>query len=185
MQNALFFLIETLATLYIVTYLLRFILQWVRADFYNPLSQFILRFTNPLVLPARRVLPSIGSIDAPTLVVLVALQCLATWLLLAIGNVDLSLSRFVVLVLTRLVLLTLTLYTVSIFVYVILSWIGQAGYSPVALILADLNEPILRPFRRVIPPIAGLDLSPLAALLLIQALSIWIQSEVGFQRGLL
>lgn len=85
------------------------------------------------------------------------------------GNVSISLSQFSLLVLYRLIRLTLQFYFVSILVYVILSWIGQRGYNPIAVVLSELNEPVLRPFRRILPPIAGLDLSPLLLLILIQA----------------
>lgn len=172
MQNALVFLIKTLTDLYILTYLLRFILQWVRADFYNPISQFVIKVTNPFVVPARRVVPSFGGIDMPTLIVLILLECLATWLLLAVAGLSVNPNRFALFVFLRLTSLTLWFYTVSILVYVILSWFAQGGYSPISMILSQLNEPILRPFRRMLPPIGGLDLSPLIALILLQAVSI-------------
>ena len=185
MQSALFFLLNTLTDLCILGFLLRFLLHWVKADLYNPLSQLVLKFTNPLILPARRFLPSLAQIDVPTLIVLIGLESLATWLLLSISNLDPGFSRFIVLVLMRLALLTLTFYTVSIFIYVISSWIGQGTSSPIARILFDLNEPILQRFRRILPTIGGIDLSPLAALLLIQALNIAIQSNGNFPRYLL
>lgn len=169
MQNSIIFLVKTLSDLYLLTYLLRFILQWVRADFYNPLSQFVLRVTNPLVLPARRVLPQARSIDLPTLLILIALECLFTWALLALGGFSLPVNTFLFFVLLRLISLALWFYSVSILIYVILSWIGPGGYHPVAVILAEINEPVLRPVRRLLPPIAGLDLSPLLVLILIQA----------------
>jgi YggT family protein len=151
---------------------LRFVLQWVRADFYNPVSQFVLKATNPLVLPARRVLPSVRSIDLPTLVVLFVLQALATWLLLSIADATVSVATFLQLVVLRTLALTLSLYLICIFAYVILSWFAQARYSPVAALLADIVNPVMRPVRRIVPPIGGLDLSPLLVLLLIQAILI-------------
>jgi YggT family protein len=168
MHNALFFLVKTFSDLYLLTFLLRFILQWVRADFYNPLSQFLFRVTNPLVLLARRIVPSARSVDLPTLVVLFALELLVTWLLLFIGGFSVSVPLFLQFVALRLINLTLWFYSVSILVYVILSWVAH-GYSPMSLILSQLNEPLLRPVRRLLPPIGGLDLSPLLVLILIQA----------------
>ncbi len=185
MQSALFFLLKTLTDFCILGFLLRFLLHWVRADLYNPLSQFVLRFTNPLVLPVRRILPSQNTIDFPTFTVLVSLEIFSTWLLLTVSGLDFGFSRFIILVLMRLILLTLTFYTFSIFIYVLSSWISQSAYSSITRILFDLNEPILKPFRRVLPPMGGIDLSPLVALLLIQTLNIAIQSSGNFPRYLL
>jgi YggT family protein len=170
MRNSLFFLIKVLGNLYLALLLLRFIMQWVRADFYNPVAQFIVKATNPLVVPARRVIPATSSIDIPTLVILILVQAAATWLLLNIASIPIGLAEFAVLVILRLALLTLSLYTWTILVFVILSWVSP-GYHPLAGVLGELNEPVLRPFRRIIPPISGIDLSPLLVLILIQAIS--------------
>ncbi len=171
-MTAVLFLIKTFTDLYLLTYLLRFLMQWARADFYNPLAQFVVRVTNPLVRPARRFLPSVRSVDAPTLIVLAALEALATWLLLAVSGIGFPGGYFVLLVVLRLVNLTLWFYTIAIIVYALLSWVAQADYSPIAALLDDLVAPVLRPARRVLPTIGGLDLSPLIVLIVIQALRI-------------
>ncbi len=172
MRNSLIFLTRTLGDLYLLTFLLRFVMQWVRADFYNPLAQFVVKATNPLVVPARRVIPSAGSIDLPTLVILVALEALLTWALVALVNVSLPAPTFVFFVLLRLINALLWLYVVSIFIYVIMSWVSPAGYSPIGRILMDLNEPLLRPVRRFLPPIGGFDLAPLIVVILIAAVRV-------------
>lgn len=172
MQNALIFLFKTLTDLYLIAFLLRFVLQWVRASYYNPLSQFILRVTSPLVVPARRVLPSIGGVDAPTLIVLIALEFLVTWALTALLGFSLPAGPFVLYVLLRLVALTLRFYTIALLIYVLLSWFGGRGASALGSVLGDLVEPVLRPVRRIVPPIGGLDLSPLLLMLLLQAVLI-------------
>ena len=169
MRSSLIFLTKTLADFYLLTFLLRFILQWIRADFYNPFAQSIVKITNPLILPLRRVVPTSNSVDVPTLVALVLLETIVTWVLVYISGISMTLNLLPLLVLYRIISLTLWFYSISIFVYVILSWIGQGGYNPIASILSELNEPLLRPFRRILPPLAGLDLSPLLALILIQA----------------
>ncbi len=174
MRDSLFFLIRVLSHLYLLLFLLRFIMQWIRADFYNPLAQFIVRATNPLVVPARRLIPASSGIDLPTLVLLVLLEVIATWLLLYVASSPATLIQFAVFVLLRLVSLTLSLYTWTILVYVILGWISPGGYHPLTMMLAELNEPVFRPIRRLLPPISGLDLSPLLAVILIQALSLAI-----------
>ena len=170
--NAAFYLVKTLTDLYLLTFLFRFILQWVRADFYNPLSQFIVRATNPLVVPARRIVPSVGELDVATLVVLAALECAVTWLLLAIVGTGFAFDTFMVYVLLRLISLTIWLYSIAILVYVVLSFLAQAAYSPIAMLLGQVVGPVLRPVRRIIPPIAGLDLSPWLVFILLQALMI-------------
>ncbi len=174
MRDSLYFLIRVLSHLYLLLFLLRFLMQWIRADFYNPLAQFIVRATNPLIVPARRIIPASASIDLPTLIVLVVIEVIATWLLLSISPFSWAWTELPMLVLLRLMNLTLTLYTWTILVYVILSWVSPGGYHPLAMMLAELNEPVLRPIRRILPPIAGMDLSPLLAIILIQAVSLAI-----------
>jgi YggT family protein len=170
MQNSLIFLIKTLSDLYVLVYLLRVILQLGRVDLYNPLAEFILRVTNPLILPLRRLLPRTRIVDLSSVLVLFGLECLATWLLLRLLGASVSVATFVSFAFLRLASLTLWFYSVSILVYVILSWVGQGGYGPMAAVLSRFNEPLLRPVRRILPPIAGLDLSPLLVLILIQAI---------------
>jgi YggT family protein len=172
--DVLRFLVKTLTDLYLLVFMLRLIVQWVRADYYNPFSQFIVRATNPLIVPARRLLPSVGNIELPTIVVLVLLQCLVTYILLALLGATMDAFGFIILVGIRLIRLVIWTYTIAIFIYVILSWIAQAGYNPIALVLVQVVDPVLRPVRRIIPPIAGLDLSPLLVLILLQAASIGV-----------
>ena len=170
MSSSLFYLVKALGDLYLLAFLLRFLLQWVRADFYNPFTQAIVQITNPLVRPATRLIPTSRSVDVPTLSVLVVLEGILTWFLLYIGGIQSgSIAPFPVLILFRLISLTLWFYSVSILIYVILSWVGPRGRHPIAAVLADLNEPILRPARRILPTIAGLDLSPLLVLIIVQA----------------
>lgn len=168
MRNALIFIVDNLSDLYVAMFLLRLILQWVRGSYQTGLSQFVMRITGPLVVPARRLLPSVRRIDVPTVVVVIVLECVASLLLYSIAGLPLLPDVFAGTVLLRLVSLTLWLYSAGIFIYVILSWVVQ-GYHPVAATLATLVDPLLRPARRIIPPIAGLDLSPMLVLILLQA----------------
>ena len=170
MRSLLFSLVKALGDLYLLAFLLRLLLQWVRADFYNPFTQAIVQITNPLVRPASRFIPSSRSVDVPTVTVLVLLEGFLTWFLLYIEGIRTgTLAQLLLLVPFRLIGLALWFYSVSILVYVILSWVGPRTRHPIAVVLADLNEPILRPARRLIPTIAGLDLSPLLVLILVQA----------------
>ena len=172
MRTSLFYLVKALGDLYLLAFLLRLLLQWVRADYYNPFTQAIVRITNPLVSPAARLIPTSRGVDVPALVVLILLEGVLTWLLLTIGNISpAAVAPFPLLVVYRLLSLALWFYSVGILIYVILSWVGPGTRHPVAAALGDLIDPVLRPARRLIPTIAGLDLSPLLVLILVQAAS--------------
>jgi len=171
MQDPLIFIVDSVSRLYVATFVLRFIFQWVRGTYHTPLGQIVMRVTAPLVVPARRVLPSVRGIDVPTLIVTIALEAVATLLLYFIVGLPLRLDYFVGSVLVRLVSLTLQIYWFAILIYVILSWVAQ-GYHPVAAALSTLVDPLLRPARRIIPRIAGLDLSPMVVMILLYALTL-------------
>lgn len=176
MQNSLLFLVKTLSDLYLVTFVLRLILQRVGADFYNPMSQFVLRVTNPVVARARRIVPTVGGVDLPTLAALVVLQCLVTWLLLALANVNFSGPGFAQYVFFRLINLTLWLYSICLIGFIVLSWVMAIQYnSSLRSLFGAIDEivaPVLRPVRRILPTIGGLDLSPIPVFILIQAIEI-------------
>jgi YggT family protein len=173
MQDALIFIFRSLLDLYIICFVLRLLLQWVRADFRNPLSQFILRVTDPLVIPVRRLVPAIGSLDTATLLIAVIIQLIATAILVNVACVgDTDIIQLVGIALVRLLQLSLRIYLFVVLIYVILSWVAPGGsYNPAANLLASLVEPVLAPVRRLVPTIGGLDLSALFVLIGIQALS--------------
>ncbi len=173
MSSALIFILRSLIGLYIVAFVLRAILQWVRADIRNPLSQFILRITNPLVLPVRRVIPSIGPMDSASLLIALVLQILATMILIRFACVgDANPLQIAWISVLQLIHLVLRIWFFVIIVYVILSWISPgASHNPAASLLASIAEPLLAPLRRLIPPIGGMDLSPVFAIIGIQAVT--------------
>lgn len=169
-SNPLVFLIKTAFGLYILAVLLRFLLQLSRADFYNPVSQVLVKVTQPVLRPLRRVIPGIAGIDIAAVVLLIALQLIELVLvsLVQTGAV-VSLLPLLVLAVAELLDLVLNVYLVAIIVQAILSWV-QPGYNPATAILYSLTEPVLRPAQRIIPPLGGLDLSPLVVIVLIQLL---------------
>lgn len=172
MQDALIFVFRSLLELYIIAFVLRLILQWVRGDFRNPLSQFILRITDPLVVPLRRLVPAIGRLDTATVLIALALQLLVTTVLInmaCIGAADPA--QLLILAVLRLVQLVLNIYFFVIIAWVVLGWIAPGGYNPAISLLGSVVEPVLAPLRRLIPPIGGIDLSPLFAIIGIQALT--------------
>lgn len=168
--NAVTYLVGTLIDLYIAAVLLRLLLQWVKADFYNPLSQFLVKLTNPPLLPLRRVVPSIGRLDTASVLLMLLLEILGVWLVAQIGSLPISWPQLLVFSVTKLLMTVLMTYFFLIIVSVILSWLGQGIRHPFVPLVYQLTEPVLRPFRKVIPPIAGIDLSPLFALIAIRFL---------------
>jgi len=172
MQDALIFIVKTLLELYIITFFLRFILQWVRADFRNPISQFLVRVTNPLIIPIRRLIPSIGGLDTATIMIILLLELTLTIVLINLTCMgEPYFIQIIGLTLLRIVYLVLRIYLFVILIYVVMSWISPGTYNPAVSLLASVAEPALKPLRRFIPPIAGLDLSALFALIAIQALT--------------
>jgi YggT family protein len=176
MRNSLILIVDALSNLYISMFVLRFVLQWIRASYQNPLAQFVFRVTSPLVVPARRMLPSVRGLDVPTLVVAILLEGIATALVFSIVGVTPSLQSFIGSVILRLLRLTLWLYCGMILIYVIMSWIANRQYHPVGAALSEIVEPVLRPVRRLVPPVAGVDLSPLIVVILLQAIIIALPS---------
>lgn len=178
MNQALTFLLGTLLNLYIGIFFLRLILQYVRADYRNPVSQFIVRVTNPLVTPLRRNIPPIGNIDTATLLVLITLEVLATILLVSLdcGQAP-NVIQVIQIAVLRLVYLMLRVYLFAIAIHAILSWVSPGAYSPVSSLLATIVTPVLAPIRKLIPPIGGFDLSVLFAFIAIQFLTILLPIE--------
>lgn len=175
MQDAALFILRTLFDLYLLTFAVRLIMQWAAVDRRNPLVQFILRVTNPLVIPLRRVLPPMDRIDTATLVALLGLQVLGTFLLIRVACIiDPAIWQVLALAVLNVAKLALNVFSGSIIIYVVLSWVNPGGYNPAVAVVTTIVEPVLAPFRRLIPQIGGLDLSPLFALILIQALSMLI-----------
>lgn len=172
MSAAVFFIIQTLFELYILCFLLRLVLQVTRADFHNPLSQFIVRVTNPVVAPLRRVVPSFRGLDTATLIVFLVLEAVATLLLAWYADIQPAVGTAIILVLLRAVYTMVRMYVFAVLIYAILSFVSPGTYNPLSSVLASICEPLLRPVRRVIPAIGGLDLSPLFVIIGLQALLI-------------
>lgn len=167
------YLIQTLLTLALLAVVLRFLLQLVRADFYNPISQFLARLTNPLVLPLRRVIPSLGGLDLSSLLLALVLQIAAIVALLTLNgvgppNIGLLLVWSVLGVLG----LVVNIYFFALLAMIILSWIAPASRHPALLMLFQLTEPVMAPFRKMLPNMGGLDFSPILVFILINIIQI-------------
>ncbi len=174
-MDALYYIVDSILTFAVYAFLLRVLLPLARADFRNPLSQAILSLTNWLVLPLRRVLPPAGRLDTASLVALLAVQVAATLVLFRLQTgVLFPFVPLLVASLRMLLLSTLLLFTVLIVIYALLSFVAPGVRSPATALLASLCEPLLRPLRRVLPVVGGLDFSPLVAIVALQALRILI-----------
>ncbi len=165
LTNPLVFLIQTLFGLYILAVLLRFILQLVRADFYNPVSQFLVKITTPPLKLLRRFIPGLGGLDLSALVLVWGLKYLELLLILLISGVTINLWGPLLWSIPELVELLINIFLFAILIQVILSWVNPGNYNPVSALLSSLTEPVIRPARNLLPPISGLDLSPMLVMI--------------------
>ena len=171
---ALLFIFDALLTLVVVAFLLRLLMPMVRADFRNPIGQAVLQLTSPVVMPLRRLLPPAGRVDLAAVVALLLVQLVKTALLLVAGS-SLAPASLLYRGLHDLASTVLQFYFVAVLVYALLSWVAPGGHGPGALLLSRICEPLLRPLRRIVPPIGGLDLSALFVLIGLQALQILLR----------
>lgn len=169
-NNGIIFLINTLLQIALGIMLLRILLQLVRADFYNPISQLVWRLTQPLVRPLQRMIPRYRTLDLAGTILLYVLALIYVKVLTMLWGLDAGYGLLLVQALLKLLSLTFNLYTLSLFAQALLSWVGPGVSNPAANVLWSLNEPLLRPVRRVLPPLAGLDLSPIPVMLGLQVL---------------
>jgi len=170
--SAVVFIVNSLAQLYLFVLLLRLWLPWLGADFRNPIAQAILKLTSPIVIPVRRIVPPLGKLDTATVLVAFIIQYITILLILLILGQTAGFAPIAITALVNLVLLSLKLFVFAIIIRVILSWFAPAGYNPGIALIQTMTDRILAPFRRIIPPMGGLDISPIFAIILIMALTI-------------
>lgn len=179
-SNAAVFLIKFAFNLYLGALLLRILLQQFRADFFNPLSQLIWRVTQPVCAPLQRVIPRYRRFDTAALVLLLVLSHVFIHLVAWLRGWDIGMVAALTFTVQKVIALLLSIYTLSLFGQAILSWVGPGINNPATNVLYSLNEPLLRPVRRWVPPIANLDLSPLLVILGLQVLRILINLNPNF-----
>jgi YggT family protein len=184
--GALGFIFGTILNVYAMVVALRFVMQVTRADYYNPLAQFVVKATDPLLVPLRRVIPSIKRYDTASallcfgvlLVKLLVFKLMSLGYVPAIGRslpVDaIPVAKLVIVALIDLVHLFFNIFIFSLFIQAILSWIPNASGNPVQGLLSAITEPVLRPARRFIPPMGGLDLSVFATIIGLYALRMFV-----------
>ena len=184
--EALIYIVQTLGSLYLLIVLLRFILQLVRADFYNPLSQFTVKATQPLLKPLRRIIPGFGGLDLASLAlaILVQLVLMVLVILIASANpaaVGLQLLVWAIIAVTS---LFLKIFFFAMIISVILSWVAPGSYNPGAQLVNQICEPLLAPFRRLLPNLGGLDISPIFAFIALNLLDRFVIGNLAMMSGM-
>ncbi len=191
LMNAGIYLINLLFGLYLLAVMLRFLLQTIRADFYNPICQFLVTVTNPALKPLRRWVPGYRGIDWPSILLMFLLQAIEICLvaLLVSGQIPVAIS-FPVIIASKLLVLLIYIYIFVIIIQAIISWIQPGSYSPFTVLLYQLSDPLVKPIKRYIPVTGGIDWSPfiilillnLALMLLARPLQDWGNYLSGFPR---
>ncbi len=173
LNDILVYLIQILLSLFLLAMLLRFLLQLVRADFYNPISQFLVKVTNPLVLPLRKVIPGYAGVDLASLLLAVLLQLLAIVAILLLSGIGMpSIALLLIWSVLGIVSLLVNIYFFALLAMIILSWVAPGSNHPAIYLLYQITEPIMAPLRKLLPPMGGLDFSPILVFILINIIQI-------------
>lgn len=171
LNNAGIFLINTLFDLYLFILAIRLILVWIRADYYNPLSQFVIKLSSPVITPLRRLIPNVANIELSTLLFLILLEMAKFTIIGTMTSGFPNITGVILLAIADSLKVLINIFFYAILLQVILSWV-QPNASPVGQILTQVTSPIMRPLHRWIPPIAGFDITPIPALIGLQLLII-------------
>lgn len=180
LNDAAIFVIQTLGSLYLLIVLLRFILQLVRANFYNPLCQFAVKATQPLLKPLRRVIPSMFGLDMSSLVLALLVQMALFAVILLLRGYSIDVLLLAPWALIGIFALFLKILFWAMIISVILSWVAPGSHNPGAELVQQITEPVLAPFRRIIPNLGGLDISPIFAFIVLQLLQSWLIPRLAY-----
>ncbi|MGY2139561.1 YggT family protein [Pseudomonas reactans] len=185
LNTAAVYVLQTLGSLYLLIVLLRFVLQLVRANFYNPLCQFIVKATQPLLKPLRRIIPSLFGLDMSSLVlaILVQLALMALTLLLTYGTTG-NFVQLLVWAIIGVTALFLKIFFFALIISVILSWVAPGSHNPGAELVNQICEPALAPFRRLLPNLGGLDISPILAFMVLKLLDMLVINNLAAMTGM-
>ena len=185
LNMAAIYIVQTLGSLYLLIVLLRFILQLVRADFYNPLSQFIVRATQPLLRPLRRVIPGFAGVDFASLVLALIVQAVVMAIIIKLMGYALpAILQLLVWALVGVNALFLKIFFFALIISVILSWVAPHSHNPAAVLVYQLCEPVLAPIRRILPSMGGLDLSPIFAFIALNLLDMLVVTNLAMATGM-
>jgi YggT family protein len=184
LNGAAIFVIQTLGSLYLLIVLLRFILQLVRANFYNPLCQFTVKATQPLLKPLRRVIPSLFGLDMSSLVLAILVQMVIFAIVLTLSYMSFNILGLLAWAIIGVTALFLKVFFFALIISVILSWVAPGSNSPGAELVNQITEPALAPFRRMLPSMGGLDISPIIAFMVIQLIQSYVIPPLAMYVGM-
>ena len=184
LNGAAIFVIQTLGSLYLLIVLLRFILQLVRANFYNPLCQFTVKATQPLLKPLRRVIPSLFGLDMSSLVLAIVVQMVIFAVVLTLSYMSFNILGLLLWAIIGVTALFLKVFFFAMISSVILSWVAPGSTSPGAELVNQITEPALAPFRRFLPSMGGLDISPILAFMVIQLIQSYVIPPLAMYVGM-
>jgi len=194
--NAIGFILGILFNLYATVVAVRFVMQVVRADYYNPVSQAIVKLTDPLLVPLRRVIPSIKRYDTASLLLVFAVLLLKilVFKFLSLGAVpaigasavvaQLPMVKIIMLALLDVIHQFFNVFIFALIIQAILSWMPNSGGNPVQGLVAAIGEPVLRPMRKIIPPLGGLDLTVFFTIIGLFAIRIFLIETLRQMFGL-
>jgi YggT family protein len=177
-------IINTLVGLYLLLVVMRFLLQLVRADFYNPISQFIVKATNLPLIPLRKVIPGIGGIDVASIVLALLVQAVAIVLILLLNGIQPPPLQVAMWSAIGILSLLLKVYFWGLLITVIASWVAPNSYNPVLILINQILEPAMKPIRKIMPDLSGMDISPIIMFLLIQVLEILLVKGLAQASGM-
>lgn len=180
-QNASSFIIDTLFSFALYIVLIRFWMQWARANFRNDFGQFIIKVTNPVVVPIRRVVPSIGKIDTATVIFAVAIalvKVLALQFIFGGGFNNVSALKALSVAIAIVLDSSIYVFLGAIIIGIIASWVSPGSYHPILSIAHSIGEPILAPARRIIPAMGGIDFSPMLVFLALRVFQMLVIAPI-------
>ena len=178
-------MIETLFGFYLFIVLARFWMQWTRSEFRNPIGQFIITVTNPLIVPLRKIIPSVGLTDTASIVLAFIVAFIKTWLLLQLINIQPGLGQIAIYAVGEAIRYSIYLFIFAVIIRVIASWINPyGGYNPMLSPFVSLSEPIMAPARRILPPIGGLDFSVILVIIFLNLSLMLIADPIQGLSGL-
>jgi YggT family protein len=181
--DPLVFLVKTLFGLYITVVVIRFLLQWARADFYNPVSQFVVKLTSPVLRPLRKMIPGYRGLDTASVVLAWLLKAAELAILTLLLGLDRNPLGALAWALPALVGLIISIFLFAVLIRVILSWVNPDPYNPAVDLLTRLTDPIMRPAQRLIPPVSGIDLSPMVVMIGLVLLEMLLLPPLQFLTG--
>jgi YggT family protein len=185
LANSAAFIIQTVFSLYILAVMLRFLFQLLRAPFHNPISQFIVTVTNPLLKPLRRIIPGFMGVDMAAVLLMLILQAVEIILILLLYGPLPGPLGVILISIGKLLELAVYIFMFALFARIIIGWINPHLYNHATMLLASLTDFMMQPARRLIPPVGMLDLSPIVLFLLLGLiLRLFIQPLLDIGAGI-